>query len=74
MNNNVYDPDPADKYQESWESMQDGLKERINNLLWCTLPPAMTLDSAENIAVDIFDKIRDEWEKMRKVVTSNAHG
>ncbi len=50
--------------EETWESAcAEHLKLEINNLLWTYLPPDMTLGNAESFACEIFERIRDEWEK-----------
>jgi len=50
------------KETDMGEEMQEDTKVMINNLLWTILPPNTTLEKAELIAVEIYDKIRDLWE------------
>jgi len=45
------------------EDATDNLKERINNLLWTTLPDTVTLQKAEQIAITIHSLILKEWER-----------
>ena len=55
----------ASKSDESvkQEDATDNLKERINNLLWTTLPDTVTLQKAEQIAITIHSLILKEWER-----------
>jgi len=48
---------------EEKETFPDWAKERINEMLWQILPPSTTLLDAENLAIEIHDKIRSLWEK-----------
>ena len=39
------------------------LKEKINNMLWMSLPGTCTIDKAEEIAEEIHSLICDVWEE-----------
>lgn len=41
----------------------DTLKLEINNFLWMKLPPETTLNRAEEIAIQLYEIISDEWNK-----------
>lgn len=46
---------------------EDGTtKKEINNLIWMRAAPNLTLDQAENLAVKMFDLIRDTWGENEK--------
>jgi hypothetical protein len=51
---------------EEKESIPDGLKGEINTLLWASLPSAVTLGEAEQMAVQIHELIAACWEKVRR--------
>lgn len=42
----------------------ENTKEKINRLLWETLPDNVTLRRMESLAIHIYDLIRDEWENV----------
>lgn len=43
----------------------EGLKNRVNEFLWVSLPDDVTLGRAEQIAVKIYDLIEREWCDVR---------
>lgn len=45
------------------EEVMDKLKDDINAFLWTRLPPTLTLDEAEEIAVEMTTKIYTRWEE-----------
>ena len=47
----------------SYDYVQDGLKQAINEMVWTALPGITTLSRAEAIACKIFALIADEHEK-----------
>lgn len=48
------EPDPFDA---------KSLKKEINNFLWQYLPDYCTFSEAEGIAVDLFGRMAEVWEK-----------
>lgn len=43
----------------------DDLKKAINNFLWSYLPGNTTLQEADGIACDLFDRLREMWAKAK---------
>ena len=54
-------PRPPHEVEEDRRDVHADLKERINLLLWNTLPPTMTMGEAEDVACAIFDLITGTW-------------
>lgn len=45
------------------EQMPENAKELINNLLWAILPGNTTLREADDIALDLWQKVINLWSK-----------
>lgn len=45
------------------EQMPENVKELINNLLWMILPGHTTLREADDIALDLWQKVINLWTK-----------
>lgn len=64
------DAEPSAAFDEdmriSREEATEGLKVRINELLYHTLPEACTLRDMERIAVTTFAAIMEQWDKEKK--------
>jgi hypothetical protein len=52
------------------ESLAD-LKNEINNLLWMYLPDSTTIGRAEQIAVQVYGVIENEWDEHRESQTKD---
>lgn len=52
---------PPEEIEEERRLSHADLKERINQVLWNTLPPTMTMREAEDVACAIFDLIAGSW-------------
>jgi hypothetical protein len=50
----------------TWESVNDGLKTKINNLCWECLPGTMTIHDAEILACKIYDLFYQAWHNNLK--------
>lgn len=64
----------GDGWAREPETMPANLKKRINNLLWMTLPPDITLDEADAIAVDFYSRIGAAWERHRVKLAAPPEG
>lgn len=63
------DSQPVERLNEPARHMSDHLKVKINTLLWAELPPHTTIETAEKIAVEIFNRIEAEWETPKENVS-----
>lgn len=48
----------------------DALKEAINNFLWVQLPNETSLQKAEEIALEVFQRIKKEYDQRPGVMQS----
>ncbi len=63
----------AERQHES-DAVLDELKDDINAFLWTRLPATMTLERAEEIAVQVHGIIADEWRATRTASADSAPG
>jgi len=52
--------------QEQYNSLIEELKVDLNNFLYSKMPPSMTLIEFENLSIEIFKLINEEWIKRIK--------
>lgn len=53
----------AEEQTVDTEQMPENTKELINNLLWMILPGHTTLREADDIALDLWQKVVNLWTK-----------
>jgi hypothetical protein len=62
-----------DEYYNFLNFVEDG-KVLINTALWDMVPPTMTVGEYDDLTGDLFERIRDAWEKWAQQRSAKTGG